>query len=145
MANPKIPDCRNCNAVACSIFTRSYSDNSFRPRKKAIQIKSGEFLFRENNPSSGVYCIQEGELLVLKKGSNKTDQILASALPGEILGISSILNNDIYTTSLLAIKDVKACFFAREEFLSLVRNFPVIGMATLGKLGNKLKILEEKV
>lgn len=145
MEDLDIPDCRDCGAVSCSIFAQCYTEEGFRPMKKTVQIKSGEFLFKENQASGGVFCVQEGELLVLKKGSNKTDQILAEAGPGEILGVSSILNKNLYTTSLLAIKDVKACFIEREEFLALVRNNPSVGMETLGKLGHKLKVLEEKV
>lgn len=145
MEDLDIPDCRNCSAVSCSIFSHCYTNADFAPKKKAVRIKPGEYLFKENYPSEGVFCVEEGELLVLKKGSNRADQILANAGPGEILGISSILNNNIYTTSLMAIKDVKACFFERDEFLSLIRENPSAGMETLGKLGNKLKMLEEKV
>src|SRR5690606_42092963 len=78
--------------------------------KKLITFKKGEFIIEEGAIPKGVYCIDKGTAKMLKFGFNGKEQIFRFIKYRDIIGNRSILSNQPYGDSAMAMADSEACF-----------------------------------
>ncbi|MCB0391351.1 MAG: cyclic nucleotide-binding domain-containing protein [Bdellovibrionales bacterium] len=76
-------------------------------KQEIIELKAGEILVKEDQPSSALYIIKEGQLEAYKEKDGKRIP-LGLINSGEYVGEMSLLRNTSYTNSVVALTPVKA-------------------------------------
>lgn len=83
-------------------------------KKKTIQFKKGEMIFREGEKINGIYFLYSGAVKVHKQWVDEKELIIRFVKEGEIFGHRGLGTTDIYTASATALIETKACFITSE-------------------------------
>jgi len=92
----------------------------FQPRL----LQPGEKVLAEGEPSSGLYLILAGDLLVQKKDALDGLITLGVLREGEVAGEISLLTNLPATATVAATRKTVVAFLSREAFARLLVDFP---------------------
>ena len=81
----------------------------------------GTILFFEGDAASGVYVLFEGRANVLTANTEGKTLILRVALPGDVLGLNSVLAGTSHAVTVETIQACRFAFIAREDFLKVIK------------------------
>jgi CRP/FNR family transcriptional regulator len=88
-----------------------------------VRLKKGESLYRQGDTLTAVYGIKFGTLKTEYALPDGREQITGFHLPGEMLGLDGIGNNQ-YQSNAVALEDSEACVVKFSEFETLARQIP---------------------
>ena len=88
-----------------------------------VRLKKGDSLYRQGDTLNAVYGIKFGTLKTEYALPDGREQITGFHLPGEMLGLDGIGNNQ-YQSNAIALEDSEACVVRFNEFESLARQIP---------------------
>src|SRR5258706_5006144 len=83
-------------------------------------VRSRELLYRDGDPSEGLYLVVSGEFEMFKKGA-KRDAELARCGPGAVCGAISVLTRAVRAAAARARGDSCVLLLPAEKFQALVR------------------------
>lgn len=86
-------------------------------------IPRGTILFREGQPSQGVFVLRAGRVL-LTVGSGKSHRLVRIARAGEILGLATLFTRGAYDATAEVARAAQFSFVAHEEALSRLIDRP---------------------
>ncbi len=113
--------------------------------KRHFIVKKGEELFTQGARPLGLYCLYKGKVKLTKMGKDGKYQILRFSKPGDIIGYRSLLNQDVYQASAIAIEDVYVCLILKETFLEMVDKNRSFSKNIINLLGDDLKYAEDNI
>lgn len=144
MQNKVIPGCENCYSCKDSVFSvlSKKELEELNKHKSYHFYRKGFFVFYEGNEPDGLYCIYDGNVKVSKIGEDGREQIVRLAKPGNFLGYRSLLCNDKYNASAIALEDTHICFFPKEYYMELIASRPNIAEQTIRLLTSDLRFAE---
>lgn len=89
---------------------------------KSVRIyPKGETLFEQGTDVSGVFVVQSGQVRVLLPTGQGRPQLLDTAGPGAILGLSESMSGERYRVTAEAGDHTTVAFIPREGFLEFLR------------------------
>jgi len=143
----EIHSCLHCNSRTRSIFGSLPLDDvsSLDNLKSCSQYKKGQYIFSENGHPLGLYCIHHGKIKLTTSGLNGKEQILRLFKDGDIFGYRSLLSNDRYNCSAVALEDASVCFIPKDNFFELLKANQKVSFELLKLLSNNLKQAEEQL
>ena len=104
-----------------------------------LNLKSGEILFHEGDPSGQLYVVVSGELEILRAASTDNEFIISTVNEGEYLGeMSLIVPNNHRTASARARGEVVLLSMSRKQFIELLQRNPLLAYAALNVLGHQM-------
>src|SRR5687767_11307944 len=113
--------CTSCVSYANSVFHNSeFAEKLLDESKKEYRLRNGEYLFKEGEYATGVYCISQGRLFVFKKDENGKQHLLTDANEGDLLGIAAVTDSVPFNTSVRGAGDVEVCYIPKNVFTRLV-------------------------
>jgi len=107
----------------------------------AVNFQPGDIIFCEHEPGDNFYLIQSGRVQIVKI-IDDLEKIIDILQPGEIFGEMAILEEAPRSASAVALDNVKALEFNRENFEILMKGTPQIALKLL-KLFTK-RIYDQK-
>ncbi len=98
--------------------------------KYGVEFQPGEIIFCEFEPGNNFYLIHKGRVKITKivKDREKTMDILG---PGDFFGEMAILEGEPRSASAIAIDNVVALQFNKENFVSLLTSYPQLAYKLL--------------
>ena len=140
-------DCRARNRDLCGVM----SDDTIYTLYdigRSNKIEKGEYLFMEEAPSTYVYNISSGMLMLERIGSDGRRQIISFVYPGDFIGLTVDSN---YSVSCRAIEASRFCRWKRTELeqfaeghQNLEKSLRVIGNKVLARTIDQIFILGRK-
>jgi CRP-like cAMP-binding protein len=107
-----------------------------------LELREGEFVFREGELGTEMYIIHEGKVEILSGGgSNET--LLGVLEKGDFFGEMAILEDLPRAASARAVTDVKLLQINGSTFDQLLRNNPEIAVRMMRKLARRLRETDE--
>ncbi len=91
-------------------------------QRSVIQYKSGEPIYKQGARPAGLLCLSKGKVKIIKDNINGSEQIMSLKKPGEFLGFSDLLNEDVHTSSAIVLEDTVVCCIPEHDFLNVVKN-----------------------
>lgn len=89
---------------------------------KSVRIyPKGETLFQQGAAVSGVFVVESGQVRVLLPTAQSRPQLLETAGPGAILGLSESMSGEPYRVTAEAGDDTTVAFIPRESFVEFLR------------------------
>ena len=140
-------NCENCGMLSKSIF-RMLAKNDLSElsdRKSCLQYKKGQTLFSAGTRPNGIYCLSKGKIKIFKTGAYGKEQIIRFALPGEFIGLRSLISDKNYTSNADPIEESTVCFISRQDFQQMQHKYPQITVAIITSLSEKLEEANNKV
>ncbi len=108
------------------------------PAGLILELREGDFIFREGELGTEMYIINEGKVEILS-GAGGSEQLLSLLEKGDFFGEMSILEDLPRGASARAATDVKLLQINGSTFDLLLRNNPEIAVRMMRKLARRLR------
>ncbi len=93
--------------------------------RERVRLRKGETLFSLGDPADAVYGIRFGSLKTQIDDAGGHMQITSFLLPGEIIGMDSLLTNN-HASNAVALEDSEVCVIRIQEMDRLASHLPVL-------------------
>jgi CRP-like cAMP-binding protein len=103
-----------------------------------LEVKEGEYVFREGDLGTEMYIIHEGKVEILS-GSGSSEQLLSVLEKGDFFGEMSILEDLPRAASARAVTDVKLLQINGSTFDQMLRGNPEVAVRMMRKLARRLR------
>jgi CRP/FNR family transcriptional regulator, cyclic AMP receptor protein len=107
-------------------FFSNLSEPSIRAINQIARVHRrpvGTIMFLEGDTAKGVYILYEGCANVLTTNTAGKTLILKIALPGDVLGLNSVLAGTSHEVTVETVQPCRFAFVAREDFLKFVKEY----------------------
>jgi CRP-like cAMP-binding protein len=111
-------------------------------RGYAVEIKAGEYVFREGELGTEMYIINEGKVEILNQVGDE-EQVLAVLEKGDFFGEMSVLEDLPRAASARAVTDVRLLQINGSTFDQLLQGNPEIAVRMMRKLSRRLRETDE--
>ncbi len=100
-------------------------------------FERGTLLFAEDSPGGEMFILKTGAVQVIKHFRGK-DQILATLLPGDILGDMSLIDGRPHSADCKASQNTQAVVLPRPAYEQLMRDRPGVAILIMEYLAHTL-------
>lgn len=148
MANHGHPlDCLQCAGRSASEWgTLCNADVTLLSQAKVVnRYKAGQTIFYQGNPPLGLYCVEEGTVLLRKTDAEGRSAIVRLATRGQTLGYRAFFSNAPYTASAEASSDCVVCWIDRAVVQEIIRRNPTLLLEFLKHVSRDLMEAEENI
>lgn len=137
-------DCKTCTKRFTSVFCKVENDSieQINDEKICTPYKKGQTIFHEGARPFGIYCVNYGKIKLSKFGDDGKEQILRLVKAGDLLGYRSLLSQDRYNGSAVALEDSGVCFIPKELFMGILQKDGVLSMEIMKLLSDDLRKAE---
>jgi len=104
-------------------------------------FSTGELLFSEGEPCSGLHIIARGRVRIFKTSVNGREQVLAVNLPGESIAELPVFDGGPFPASAAAVEDTEVAFISRRDFHAYCVEHPEVPLKVLSVVGARLRRL----
>jgi CRP/FNR family transcriptional regulator, polysaccharide utilization system transcription regulator len=140
-------NCEECPVHRKSIF-RSLDECDMLDlslKKTCYFYRKGQMIFYEGKGALGIYCVNQGKIKVFKLGQEGKEQIIRVVLPGEVMGLRSVVSGRPYSASATALDDSVCCFISKRKFFQFTIKYPEISQRIMILLSQLLDGAENKI
>lgn len=109
------------------------------------EFKKNDILYREGDVPAGIYCIESGNIKLIKNESKANNRIIHLASKGEILGVHSILNNHAHTNTAAVIDKARTSFLSSGRFLRLLDTDNSYKLLVMKALCSRIDTMEHHI
>lgn len=113
--------------------------------KSCAIFKKGQYVFNEQGLPNGLFCVNNGKIKLTTSGFDGKEQILRLAKPGDVLGYRSLISNQRYHCSAVALEDSSICIIDKNFFYQSIENNNKLLFEIARKISNDLKSAEEHI
>ena len=111
---------------------------------KEQDIKAGEILFREGEPSDSVYLILGGEVEVLREAGDRRIR-LGTRRAGQIVGEMGVIRDQPRSATIRVVSDAKVSRIAKEQFLAAFGGKDKLALRILKMLCERLGDADRRI
>lgn len=140
-------ECSECESRSRGVFCQleRLALDKLSHEKVSNSYKKGQALFYQGNPPFGLYCINSGNIKIVKTGADGKETIVRIATNGDLLGYRSLFSNTPYTASAVIIEDAKICFINKKTIHDLIKAEPVVSLEIINSLSKGMGEAENMV
>jgi CRP/FNR family transcriptional regulator len=102
---------------------------------------SGELIFSEGDPCTGLYVIESGQVRIFKTSAGGREQVLTVEQAGNSVAELPIFDGGNYPASASAAIDSALLFISRNDFRALCLEHPEVALKVLRMVGLRLRRL----
>ena len=112
----------------------------FKDSDDLVEYPAESVIFAEGMEGNYMYVVMDGEVSISLK-----DKILATALPGEIVGEMALINSEIRSATVTANTDCVLALIDQSSFESLIRHVPEFTQHVMKVLADRLQVAYELI
>jgi CRP/FNR family transcriptional regulator len=105
----------------------------------AVPCPSDGVLFRQDEPSVGVFILHEGTVTLSMISENGHSLIAVQAKPGSVLGLPGAVSNQPYTLSATARAGANISFVSNADLSALMHSDPALSLKMLEVLAAEVR------
>jgi CRP/FNR family transcriptional regulator len=102
---------------------------------------TGELVFSEGEPCSGLYVVESGHIRIFKSSASGREQVLSVDGPGSSVAELPVFDGGNYPASVAAVEDATLLFVSKQDFQSLCLTHPQVALKVLRVVGARLRRL----
>ncbi len=142
-----IPACEYCQSRVTSIFSnlKAQEIHSLSENKCGNIYKKGQAIYYEGNKPNGIFCVNKGVIKIFKMNEDGKEQILRLAKAGDVVGFSSLLNGEFYSTTATVVEDALICHIPKNVFMHLLENNSEFSLRLIQFLSHELKRSQDNI
>jgi CRP/FNR family transcriptional regulator len=119
--------------------------NDISTSKSCRTYERGETIFYSGDLPSGLFCVNEGKVMVYKVTHEGNEQIVRLAKAGDLLGYRSLISGNRYSAFAVTMEPSKICHIPKHLFLSLVSGSHLLSARMMSLLSKDVKAAEEQI
>ena len=104
-------------------------------------LDSGEYLFREGEPSKGFYIVRSGALCVHRVNAAGKEQVIHVFRAGESLAEATLTTDQGYPANARAVQSSQILLIRKEGFVDMLRQNPELALRMLASMAVHLHVL----
>ncbi len=137
-------DCKTCTQRFASVLckVKYNSIEQINEERICTFYKKGQVIFHEGSRPFGIYCVNSGKIKLSKFGDDGKEQLLRLVKPGDLMGYRSLLSQDKYSVSAVALEDSGVCFIPKELFMGILQKDGAFSMEIMKLLSDDLRKAE---
>ena len=126
-----------------SIFSELEENELGFVAQRAVQRRysTGEIVFSEGEPCSGLYVVESGHVRIFKSSASGREQVLSIDGPGSSIAELPVFDGGTYPASVAAIDNVSLLFVSKQNFQALCLAHPQVALKVLRVVGARLRRL----
>jgi DNA-binding response OmpR family regulator len=113
--------------------------------QKQKNYKKKAIVFDEGESASALYFIKSGQIKIFKAHPDGKELIISVHKAGDFFGFESILQNEPYTESAVALEDAEVKLLPKADFLTIMYGHVDIAKSFVSLLCGKVKEKEEQL
>lgn len=139
--------CHGCSQCGHGVVTGASNDalELWNQARRTKVYRRGEILFRQGEPSAGVFCTSTGLTKVYRSNLGGETQILRLVSGLQVLGHCSVLCDQPMASTAEVVKDAKICFVDRQTVLQSMALDPRLSMNLARLLARQLSSAENQL
>ncbi len=110
-----------------------------------IEYKKGEYMFKQNSFSKGVYIIRKGKVKIFQTNADGKQSIVYIYKKGDYFGYRPLLAEEPHPVSAMAMDQVVVSFIPREIFNSIISKSSHLARKLLGVLSKEFSVWINKM
>ncbi|WP_207421391.1 Crp/Fnr family transcriptional regulator [Desertivirga brevis] len=106
-------ECKNkCDLKSCFLCQLVLPDwlPAIEARKRNIELKKGQQVFKEGDPVIGIYFVNKGTIKVHKRWDSEKELIIRFSKPGDVIGYLGLGLDPTYPVTTTALQPSVVCF-----------------------------------
>jgi hypothetical protein len=107
-----------------------------------IDVKAGDFIFREQELGTEMYIVHEGQVEILQEATNEGSRRLTLLEKGDFFGEMSLLDDMPRNASARAVTDAKLLRINGSTFVQMLRRDPEIAIRIMRKFSRRLRDMD---
>jgi len=111
---------------------------------KFIQVKKGQAVFYQSDPSEKVYLLRSGLVSIVLESQDGREMVINEMHPGDIFGELGLLTRQPRSTSAIARVDCELLTLQRQAFLGVLEVEPGLARRILDLTANRLRGSSER-
>jgi CRP/FNR family transcriptional regulator, cyclic AMP receptor protein len=111
---------------------------------KFIQVKKGQSIFYQSDPSEKVYLLRSGLVSIVLESPDGREMVINEMHPGDIFGELGLLTRQPRSTSAIARTESSLLALPRQAFLGVLENEPALARRILELTANRLRGSSER-
>ncbi|MCB9063019.1 MAG: Crp/Fnr family transcriptional regulator [Halobacteriovoraceae bacterium] len=104
--------------------------------------KKGQIIYHEGSKPEGLYCITSGIVGLVNILPNGEESLLRVFGPNNFFGHRTMLANETYHSTTIALDETRLCFVSKERFYEIIHKQPDILLKMTEILAKELKAAE---
>jgi len=104
-------------------------------------LDTGEYLFREGEPSKGFYIVRNGALCVHRVNAAGKEQVIHVFRAGESLAEATLTTDHGYPANARALQPSQILLIRKEGFVDMLRQMPELALRMLASMAVHLHVL----
>ncbi len=100
---------------------------------------AGDRLYRAGQPASRLHVLASGTVKLVRHTSEGIDVLLDVLVPGDLLGTLTVLGDDTYPETAVALTACCSLSVDAESFRKLLARHPPVALATLDLMAERLR------
>ncbi len=108
------------------------------------EVKAGEILFREGEPSDSVYLILGGEVEVLREADDRQIR-LGTRRAGQIVGEMGVIRDHPRSATIRVVRDARVSRIAKDQFLAAFGGKDKLALRILKMLCERLGDADRRI
>jgi CRP-like cAMP-binding protein len=108
------------------------------------KLTAGEVIFRENDPATEAFLLQDGRVRLLKH-VRSTDRSLMVLKSGDLFGESALLDASARNSTAVALTDGVSLALDRPTFRSMLVNYPGVAIRVMEQLVRRVRDAEDQI
>jgi len=113
-----------------SIFSGLADDELDFSARRAVRChySTGEIVFGEDEPCSGLYVVESGHVRIFKSSAGGREQVLSIDRPGSSIAELPVFDGGNYPASVSAIDAATLLFVSKQNFQALCPAHPQVAL-----------------
>lgn len=138
--------CENCIEGNESVFSMLKAEEKelLQLNHSCTSYKKGDVIYRQGDIPSGLICLSEGKVKVIKEGVGGREQIVRMSKPVGFIGYRALFAGSPYISSAVAIEDSKICLIKRDALFDVITKNGALGLALLSEMAKELGFSNER-
>jgi CRP-like cAMP-binding protein len=145
-ANGKLP--RTINMLFGADIFRGMEPSQLGLFFENTQVENypiGTTLFTPDESSERLFILKRGRVAIYRLTKNGRRLVTRQILPGSVFGVMGLVGQTLQGSFAEATEDSEICTITRDDVFALLKKRPDIALRTLEIVGNRLRLLEERL
>ncbi len=142
-----VGSCVSCLKVIFSLFSELSPEELkiINKGRTKYYYKPGDIIFKEGSKPSGLYCLNDGNVKIVKQGNIEEEFIIGLQKPVDFIGFESLMADMPFDSTAIALNHASVCIIKKEHLFKVINQNNILATKITLYFSRKLIEHNEKL